>query len=145
MNQTRETSWVRWVLQTARTWDDISVVIKETGIEKIDNDHRHMTDYALAINNMIDTMERGEHNLDFINHQADLLQKLYDYTLKHFSREEDLIQSFNMDGYNDHKSVHEEILAMIRNTIDDFNTGRLTISQNLKIFLSGRAENCKTF
>ncbi len=51
-------NWTRWILQTARKWEDIDEIIKITGIDTIDNDHRKMAEYALEINNLIDLFEK---------------------------------------------------------------------------------------
>ena len=39
--------WGRWVMQTARTWDDLSPVIRACGLDSVDDDHRRMIEYEL--------------------------------------------------------------------------------------------------
>jgi hemerythrin-like metal-binding protein len=128
-------AWIRWLMQTARQWDDISDIIRETGIEVIDHDHRKMIEYAFQLNQILSRNRSNSVNIDLIGDQSQLLWELYRYTRMHFSREEELIQDFHLQNYEFHKEQHKRILLVLQNMIHDFVSGRISISSNLKMMI----------
>lgn len=129
-----ERHWVRWVMQTARNWDDIATVVKRTDIDMIDDDHQKLTELTLQINNLLDTTSKENRQFDLtaIQRQRHILESLYTYAEHHFHREEDLIQKLGLPDADKQKKQHEIFLNMLRTTLDDFNQGRLTVSIHLK-------------
>jgi hemerythrin len=71
----------------------------DTGIEVIDKQHRRIVD---LINELNTANESGDSAV--INH---VLGELVDYTLSHFSFEEELQEKANYPFYKAHKRVHE--------------------------------------
>ncbi len=71
----------------------------DTGIEVIDKQHRRIVD---LINELNTANESGDTTV--INH---VLGELVDYTLSHFSFEEELQEKANYPFYKAHKRVHE--------------------------------------
>ncbi|MBU0690026.1 MAG: bacteriohemerythrin [Gammaproteobacteria bacterium] len=71
----------------------------DTGIEVIDKQHRRIVD---LINELNTANEGGDTTV--INH---VLGELVDYTLSHFSFEEELQEKANYPFYKAHKRVHE--------------------------------------
>jgi hemerythrin len=71
----------------------------DTGIEVIDKQHRRIVD---LINELDTANEKGDAAV--INH---VLGELVDYTLSHFSFEEELQERANYPFYKAHKRVHE--------------------------------------
>ena len=71
----------------------------DTGIKVIDNQHRRIVDY---INELHSANESGDPAV--INH---VLGELVDYTLSHFSFEEELQERANYPFFKAHKRVHE--------------------------------------
>ena len=71
----------------------------DTGIEVIDKQHRRIVD---LINELNTANEGGDSSV--INH---VLGELVDYTLSHFSFEEELQEKANYPFYKAHKRVHE--------------------------------------
>jgi len=126
-------AWTRWVMQSARTWDDISFIIRKTGIQMVDDDHRRLTEFALEINRFLDIMERDQVGMGDIERESELLQELYQYTEDHFAREEVLIERYGLEGLDNQKEHHRRILAMVSDRIQDFGTGRLTTALQLKL------------
>ncbi len=70
-----------------------------TGIEVIDKQHRRIVEYINELNTANDTGD-----LSAVNH---VLGELVDYTLSHFSFEEELQLKANYPFYKAHKRVHE--------------------------------------
>jgi len=70
-----------------------------TGIEVIDKQHRRIIEY---INELDTAHESGD--LTVVNH---VLGELVDYTLSHFSFEEELQEKANYPFFKAHKRVHE--------------------------------------
>lgn len=129
-----ERHWVRWVMQTARNWDDISSVVKRTDIDMIDDDHQKLTELTLQINNLLDTSSKESRQFDLaaIAQQRHILESLYTYSEHHFHREEALIEKLGLPDGEKQRKQHEIFLNMLRTALDDFNQGRLTVSIHLK-------------
>lgn len=127
-----DANWTRWVMQTARSWDDISDIINKTGVDSIDNDHKQMTEVVLEINSLIDVYESGEIDLNTIHEQGRILQTLYSFASRHFDREIQIIEKFSLPGLDVQKTQHKLFLDMLTGFIEDFNEGRLAVSLNLK-------------
>lgn len=124
--------WTRWVMQTARRWNDISPVIMKTGVNSVDKDHRMMIECALELNNLISEMESNSVSLDLIARQGELLNKFYAITKNHFTREETLILRFGIDGIKTQQREHAVILGMLQDCIDKFDSGQITVNIELK-------------
>ena len=46
-------TWVRWIMQTATRFEDIAMILQETGIEIIDHDHRRIAEYVIEMNTLV--------------------------------------------------------------------------------------------
>ena len=123
----------RWLMQTARKWDDVAEVVRKTGVDFIDNDHKELTVYILKINNVIEKLNRQEFSLEFLEEQSDLLKGMYDYTEWHFTREEKFIRRFGFPYIEEQEREHKGILENLQLMIDDFNSGRVTVSMDVKV------------
>lgn len=71
----------------------------DTGIEIIDRQHRRLIEYLNELNDAI-----GQRDADGVKH---VLDELVDYTLSHFSFEEELMEKANYPFFKAHKRVHE--------------------------------------
>ena len=71
----------------------------DTGIEVIDKQHRRLVEYLNELNKAIDEGDQAG-----VKH---VLDELIDYTLSHFSFEEELIERANYPFFKAHKRVHE--------------------------------------
>jgi hemerythrin-like metal-binding protein len=127
---TRDDLWARWVMQTARVWEDITGIIKKTEVEHIDTDHKILTEITLAINNILG--QGGNFSLEWVAEQNRVLDHLYIFAEHHFQREEQIIADYDLPNADLQKKQHEKFLAMVRSSIDDFQHGRLTVGINLK-------------
>ncbi len=128
----KEEQWTRWVMQTARTWADISPIMRETGIETVDKDHRRMIEHALELNQLIARMDK-EFNLEALKAQADLLKTLHEYTVGHFGREEVILERYKSPALDGQRRQHKRILDMLSAASADFEAGKTTVTQNLKL------------
>lgn len=124
--------WTTWVMQTAKKWSDIADVIKYTGIDAIDYDHKTLTEYSLKLNQVIDK-SKTDFSLSLLEETKVLLNDLYLYTREHFKREEDFIEQFSLGGRELQQSEHKRILEMLEKTIEQFNSGKTNITSQLKI------------
>jgi hemerythrin-like metal-binding protein len=129
----KEENWTRWIVQTARSWNDISEVVKKTGIENIDNDHRVLIESALELNRLIEAFERDDVNLAMIKKEAAFLERVYQIWDGHIQREEGLIKKFGLKNLARQKEQHRKFLTLLDTFIRDFKTGRLWVSVNLKM------------
>jgi len=130
--QRKSETWNRWLMQTAKTWADVSGVVKETGIETIDYDHRRMTEAILEIDNLLDLVEGGGLKMEAIHRQERVLENLYAYSARHFAREFNIIKKYDLPGYEEQRLAHNGFLTMLSGMIKDFREGRLTASHNVR-------------
>ncbi len=127
--------WMRWVLQTARRWEDIAGIVQPIGIEVIDTDHRIFTEYVLELNGLIDSLKDKTGSGVQIGLEKDIFRKILDYTQFHFAREEEIMQHMHLPGYVYHRRQHEYVFELVSGLCRDFEAGRVHISEKLKVTL----------
>lgn len=105
----------------------------DTGIEVIDSQHRQIVNY---INEIHDAIDRSDESLVY-----SVLDHLTEYTISHFTFEENLMELANYPLFPDHKMVHESFTARVRQyhdqvsrTGDVFTTAR-QVMVDLQVWL----------
>ena len=84
-------------------WDDTLSV----EIEEIDDDHRRLTDLFNLLNHSVEAGDSREY-IDA------LLEELISCTVWHFRHEERLMVKYQYDGFQDHKSEHDELIDAVK-------------------------------
>lgn len=112
------------------TWSDYFSV----GVTKIDNQHKELIN---TLNELNDAMRnrQGKEVLETI------LSKLTDYTVEHFSTEEELMEKFNFEHLKAHKDEHIQFVNKVTEFIEGFKEGRLMLSIDIMNFLSDWVKN----
>ncbi len=118
-------NWTRWVLQTAKTWEDMKFVIHETGIAHIDHEHKRMTDYMVEINKLLFELEKS-FCVEVFDTQRRMMTSFYQYTATHCKNEEIFIKKYNIDGLELQQKEHKKLLSLMNEIIFQFETGRVT-------------------
>ncbi len=131
-NQWFEKNWAQWIMETAYRWEDLSDVIKLTGIDMIDNDHRILTEYAIEFNRLFDIAGDSGFDLAFINAMEKLFAQLFGFTRAHFEREQDLIERLGIPGIGKQRFEHKRILTMLEDYMAEIQSGRLNIALKFK-------------
>lgn len=126
-------AWMRWVMQTARTWDDISGVILSMGIERIDEDHRIFTEYVLELNTVIEAFTDRDTSLEDLARGKEVFEKLADYALAHFAREEAIMVESRCPSLPEHRAQHEVFNGIVEKHRKEFSEGQLNITSALKL------------
>lgn len=106
------------------TWEDKFSV----NIASIDEQHKVLFD---MINSLHEAMLTGRGKKVV----GEVLDGLYDYTMKHFTYEEELLQKINYDQYDDHLSEHDEFREKIMRFKEDFHTGNAILTSEILTFL----------
>lgn len=88
----------------------------DTGIEVIDNQHKRIVEY---INELYTAVK--EHDEVGIKH---VLDELVDYTLTHFTFEENLMEKANYPYLEAHKQVHKSLIKRVEGYIKEFEQGQ---------------------
>jgi hemerythrin-like metal-binding protein len=105
-------------------WNDSLSV----GVQQIDNEHKKLVS---LVNTLNDSMKNGK--------SKDTLQKVFselvDYTMTHFSNEELLMQKVNYSAFSGHKREHDDLAKKARVLKDDFTSGKMMISIEVRDFL----------
>lgn len=128
-----ENAWTHWILNTARSFEDFNSIIKKTNFSAVDSDHRIWIDYCVAVNDLVEKMNSGIYDYEVIEKEGHLFQKLYEYTQNHFSREERFIKQFRLNGLEHQEIQHKKILQAMKEVLDEFSAGKITVSQKLKL------------
>ena len=131
-NQEFESNWAQWIMETAYRWEDLSDVIKMTGIDKVDNDHKILSEYAIEFNRLFDFTGKGGFDLDFINAMEKLFAQLFSFTKEHFTREQEIIERLGIPGLRGQMNQHTKILKMLEDYMEEINTGKLNIALKFK-------------
>ena len=98
------------------------------GITKIDLQHRKLVELT---NQIYEAMKNG-HGNDAV---APILRELNNYTLTHFTTEEDLFRLYAYPGYLTHKQEHEQFIRQVKRMQEEFQKGASGLSVKLANFL----------
>jgi len=98
------------------------------GISLIDDQHKQLV-------NMINDLHRAMKQRQTSVVASGILNSLVSYTVMHFGTEEKLFQKHGYPEYNQHKKVHETLVAQVSDFKSRFDMGDATISMELMDFL----------
>ncbi len=103
--------------------EDYSVKIKE-----VDEQHKKLIG---LINDLHDAMTQKKAKEVL----GDVLRKLADYTVFHFSMEERLMKSNGYPEYDDHREKHQKMTAKVMSLQNELKQGKITLSMEVMDFL----------
>jgi hemerythrin len=106
-------------------WDDSYSV----GIKKIDEQHKVL---VKLVNELHDAMSQGAATSVL----SKVLGSLVDYTIIHFSTEEELMRSYSYPDLDKHKVEHDKLTGQVKDFQQKFLSGKSTITYELMDFLS---------
>jgi len=98
-------------------------------IHLFDHEHKKLVE---LINKLSDAMLRKEGN----NVLGSILNELTDYTLIHFSHEEEAMKKYNFPGYAAHKKEHEDFVSKVADTKKQYEAGAIMLTMPLISFLT---------
>lgn len=81
-----------------------------TGIDMIDNDHKHLFEIAERVNEMVKHWSEGD-TFDAVTH---ILNELKEYTEVHFASEEAYMRRINYPGYDAQKRAHDAFISRLQ-------------------------------
>lgn len=101
-----------------------------TGVAEVDHEHRHLIDLI----NRLDERLRHE---DSDTTVVEFLGEIFARISAHFALEEKVMRDRRYDAYDEHKADHERLLDVIRDIMDDYETGAYddvagTLSEHLE-------------
>lgn len=101
----------------------------ELGIEIIDYQHKKLVS---LINDLHDTNEKKEFKEDLL---GVILDELAQYTVYHFSTEEQMMQKVNYVNYDSHHKLHANFVKKLEDFKERFSNKKENISESLFVFL----------
>lgn len=104
--------------------DTLSVKVKE-----IDDQHKALID---MINRLYEAMRSGQGS----SVVSGIVDDLSDYTVKHFSDEENMMARFEYPQLSAHKVEHEAFVAKVKDFQTGIKTGKMFLSIDILNFLS---------
>lgn len=100
----------------------------ETGIAKIDMQHKEL---IKMINELHEAMGAGKGKEVL----GGLLERLINYTIMHFSTEEDLMLKYKYEESNSHLAKHKDLRDKVSELKKNYDSGKVVISMNVMTFL----------
>jgi len=110
----------RHVLRGARIWDDVSEVIRATGVTWLDQEHRTSTEMTLNLIHAVRTSADGVRSSE----STDQVERLFDgvrrYIEQHFVHEVDFLRQYGLPEVDFQEGQHEQFLEMLTGHKQDF-------------------------
>lgn len=122
-----ESAWMKWIFDSARGWVDVDYMTEETGIDVIDQEHKTIAEFIVALNLLSDRLSK-EVTIDLVNEQRSVLEMFLHYIQHHFSREEKLIAILNKDNLEEHRLQHSVIFQKIKEDVRYYISGEFTVA-----------------
>ncbi len=104
------------------------------GIDKIDEQHKELV-------RLINRLHRAMKLKAGIRQAGDILDKLAEYTVYHFSFEEKLFDKHGYPQSDEHKEDHRKLLESVVNFQKDFKSGKAGLTMELMLFLTNWLKN----
>jgi len=111
-------------------WNDSLKV----NVDSIDSQHQKLID---IVNTLFDAMSDGKGN-EVLN---DVFNDLLNYTVEHFSHEEQLMGQYNYPKAEFHKVEHSDLTRQAKELYEKFKSGQATISVPTLNFLRSWLNN----
>ncbi len=128
-------NWAYITIDQAEDYEDIEGILRLTGIEAVDNDHRQVMKETIKLNKKITQLEHENRDLREAEIKSQLLKDIdYIYGLaeKHFRREERIMNKHHVESCQNHTKEHHDILERLLGIRQNYMLDRLYISSNLK-------------
>lgn len=127
--------WERWVIQTATRWEDLADIVQDTGIEKIDRDHKRLIEYILDMGDVAVRAEGDNYDAKQLEQQTMLFNRFIGSIQQHFDAEESFINRYELPGKKNQIHQHDVIFKKFNRIFSDFKEGILSSFQSGRIDL----------
>lgn len=102
--------------------------IYATGIVALDNEHRGLIG---EINRLYEAI-RDKHGEKIV---GEILDSLTTYTVEHFDHEEKLMAEYHFSGLEEHRKIHQALIAKVKEFRQRVDGGEEGVAQDLLKFL----------
>jgi hemerythrin-like metal-binding domain len=99
------------------------------GIERVDEQHRHLVD---LINQLYEAMREGKGSLKL----GGIIKELVDYSVEHFSTEEEMFIRRGYAQAQAHKAEHAAFVAKVSDFQREFEAGKIGVTMDVLDFLT---------
>lgn len=130
-------NWAYQLIETAETLEEVSVALRLTDIDFIDTDHLALMELTLFLNRQVKAREKlyGEELKSLENQILTTFNKIIQLAADHFDREEKFMIQHDMHDYRVHRAEHVEILDKMKMMKENFMSGKLYLSSNVKVVI----------
>ncbi len=101
----------------------------ETGISQIDEHHKQLVQ-------MVNELHRAMKMKKGAAESSQILERLADYTVMHFSFEEEMFEKHMYPQRIDHKDLHDKLVVQVVEFKTEFEEGKAALSMDLMTLLS---------
>jgi hemerythrin len=112
-------------------WNDSFSV----NIRIVDEQHKRLVKLVGVLQKATDVDQQDQ---DFIK---SILDELVEYTVKHFTVEEEIMDIYNYPGLEDHKKEHKQFVDKVTNLVETYNSGEMILMHTVVSFLEKWIEN----
>jgi hemerythrin len=91
------------------------------GVPEMDEQHKK---WIAIINELHDAMKTGKANTVM----SDILTKMIDYIVFHFTAEENLLKTKNYSDFYGHKKTHDQYAVKAKEMVKEFMSGKVLMS-----------------
>lgn len=104
-----------------------------TGISDIDTQHKRLFELGSQIFHLVNLKDGFDHYDDIVA----IIDDLKEYTIYHFSFEEEYMKSKNFDNFDNHKILHDNLIDKISNIdLKDIDNKQSTVLIQLLDFIA---------
>jgi hemerythrin-like metal-binding protein len=97
-------------------------------IGSIDNQHKKLVEH---INAFYDSVAQGSSK----EKTLELIKAMKNYTVSHFTSEENIMKQYNYPAFSAHKVEHDKFVAKVLDFEDRFKSGKLLLSIEITNFI----------
>lgn len=130
-------NWAYHLMDRAKEPEEVSVLLRRTGVGTIDEEHLHLMTLTFKLNQLVENhcqwgVQPSEEVKTMI---LNSMKEIYEFAEKHFQGEEQLMEERKMEDLVSHRAEHHSILEKLKKMEENYRTGRLLLSSNLKTLL----------
>lgn len=131
--------WTPKLINEAKSFEDVSVVLKRLKIEKLDGLHIDFIEEILLLNNLIeqqlnaDEERKNDNNADIVI----CFNNLYKIAERHFEEEKHFMLDNDFGNIQNYMTESESILERLGKLKENYEAGRIILSSNIKTMIFG--------
>lgn len=130
-------NWINDFLGSSASWNDLTAVIKTTGLDVIDDEHRDLILLTLEFNDVLEAFEKSGGSAETKKKALLVIDHLRQFSQHHFDDEEAFIRDHAIPGLERQQTEHKVFIDMLNTLEEDLVRDRLVVSAGIKSRIMG--------